>query len=360
MQYKNILIIMQRSNGDVLLSNSLIYEIKKNLNPKSIDLLVNDDTLLIAKSLPHVNDIHTFSYDRKKTSRWSQEKLIFSSIFRKYDLSINLTASDRSVIYGLIASRNSISAIEENKAKSWWKKIFLKSSYYFSNDRHILINNLEPLSFLNIEPELTFKPPKINQKAKKIISKKLDELKIKNFIIFHPSAQYNYKIYPKKMRDELLKLINTLSIKVIITGSNNEIDTQIKKEIPQFDNIFNWIGNTTIDEYIALSDLSDGYLGMDTLNMHIAASQNKKIFAIFGPTKLKMWSPWSNQIQRATSVNIPLQIYGNITIFQSSFPCDSCGLIGCGSSHGKNNFIFKIKPKDIFHELEKWYKNVQL
>ena len=40
MQYKNILIIMQRSNGDVLLSNSLIYEIKKNLNPKSIDLLV--------------------------------------------------------------------------------------------------------------------------------------------------------------------------------------------------------------------------------------------------------------------------------------------------------------------------------
>ena len=49
--------------------------------------------------------------------------------------------------------------------------------------------------------------------------------------------------------------------------------------------------------YFALSELSLAYIGMDTLNMHIAAAQNKRIFAIFGPTNLTMWSPWSNELK---------------------------------------------------------------
>ena len=45
----NILVIIQRSNGDVFLSRSLIEQLQKSLKPKSIDLLVNDDTLSTAK-----------------------------------------------------------------------------------------------------------------------------------------------------------------------------------------------------------------------------------------------------------------------------------------------------------------------
>ena len=46
-------------------------------------------------------------------------------------MSINLTASDRSVIYALLASKKAISAVEENNIKSWWKKILLKFHYNF-------------------------------------------------------------------------------------------------------------------------------------------------------------------------------------------------------------------------------------
>ena len=107
----NILIIIQRSNGDVLLSSSLIEHLHNSLNPKAIDLLVNDDTISIAKTLPNIRYIHTFSYSQKKNNRWKQEKNIINKIYRKYDLSINLTASDRSILYALIESKNSISAV---------------------------------------------------------------------------------------------------------------------------------------------------------------------------------------------------------------------------------------------------------
>ena len=87
---KKILIIIQRSNGDVLLSYSLIDSLFINYQSPQIDLLVNDDTLAVAKLLPNINHIHKFSYQKKKENRWDQEKKIIKNIFRKYDLSINL------------------------------------------------------------------------------------------------------------------------------------------------------------------------------------------------------------------------------------------------------------------------------
>ena len=93
--------------------------------------------------------------------------------------------------------------------------------------------------------------------------------------------------------------------------------------------------------------------------MHIAASQNKRIFAIFGPTKLAIWSPWSNQLKTSTSLNKAIQTYGKNTIFQSSLPCEVCGIVGCGNTHGKNEFLYIIKPEEIFNEVRNWYQNVK-
>ena len=77
---KKILIIIQRSNGDVFLSRSLIEQLQKSLRPKSIDLLVNDDTLPIAKLIPHIGQIYTFSYLKKKNSQRGQERGLIKKI----------------------------------------------------------------------------------------------------------------------------------------------------------------------------------------------------------------------------------------------------------------------------------------
>ncbi len=353
---KKIIIIIQRSNGDVYLSSNLLSVLYKYYESPEIDLLVNDDTYSIANLLPNVNSILQFSYKKKSENRWKQEKQIIKNIFRKYDLSINLTASDRSVIYALFASKKSISAIEKDSFKSWWKKLLLSYHYYFDPNKHILINNSEPLNCLKINHNNIQHPPLIPNDVVLNIKKKLSDKGIDNYIIFHPSAQYNYKIYPKNLRNKLLESLASLGIPILITGSSNKIDLEIKKEIPEALNIYNFIGKTSLEEYFVLSQNSLAYIGMDTLNMHIAASHNKPIFAIFGSSKLSMWSPWSNNLQKATKDNKPIQVYDNITIFQSSLPCNVCGVIGCGDIHGRDEFKFFIKPEDIFNSVEKWYK----
>ena len=356
---RKILIIIQRSNGDVLLSQTLISALYKHYNSPQIDLMVNDDTLQVAQLLPNVHFIHTFSYKKKSESSWEQEVGIFTSVFRKYDLSINLTASDRSVLYAVFASKNSISAIEKNNSKSWWKKILLSHHYFFDPTRHIFINNLESLNKLNIKQPNELDRPKVSESAVTKIKNKLEKKGINNFVIFHPSAQYQYKIYPSHLRHELLTKLNDLDFSIVVTGSGNQIDTSIKNQLPSLPSVVDLIGETTLEEYFALSELSMAYIGMDTLNMHIAAAQNKHIFAIFGPTNLTMWSPWSNQLQKSAREDKPIQSYGNITIFQANMPCVACGNAGCDNQHGKSDCLDNISPRVVFDEVKNWYQNAE-
>ena len=342
------------------MSLKLINALYKYYNYPQIDLLVNDDTYEIAKLLKNINFIHTFSYQQKRDKRWRQEKNIIFNIFRKYDLSINLTASDRSILYTLFASKNSISAIEKNKKKSWWKKILLTNYYHFDTNKHIFLNNLEPLNILRINHNLEQDPVPPSDLVIDKMKKRLSALNIEDFIIFHPSAQYEYKIYPKYLRDRLLRYLNSLDIPIIITGTNNIIDLGISNEIPNLKNIYNLISKTSLEEYLALSQLSLAYLGMDTLNMHIAATQNKRIFTIFGPTNLKMWSPWCNDLKSAANENKPMQTYGNITIFQAGLPCVACGRAGCDDDQGRSECIHIIDPKRVFFEVKKWCKSERL
>ena len=354
-----ILLIIQRSNGDVFLSLTLIKKLFEHYESPQIDLLVNDDTLAVAELFPYINKIIKFSYNEKKNNRVQQEKYIITRIFKKYDLSINLTASDRSVFYALLAAKKTISAVEIDSKKSWWKKLLLSSYYYFDVQKHILLNNLEALNLLEIEHIPIQSSLLISEKTISKIKIKLSQRGVENFIIFHPSAQYSYKIYPQHLRDQLLKYLNGLGVSIVVTGGSSIIDYDIKKMIPNLPNIINLIGETTLEEYFALSKLSLAYIGMDTLNMHIAAADNKRIFSIFGPTNLSMWSPWSNDLKMSATKNTPIQHYGDITIFQANMPCVACGNAGCDNRHGKSDCLFNINPSIVFNEVNLWLRNTK-
>ena len=99
---------------------------------------------------------------------------------------------------------------------------------------------------------------------------------------------------------------------------------------------------------------------MDTLNMHIAASQSKRIFAIFGPTNVQMWSPWSNELQKSSVINQPIQTYGNITLFQADMQCVACGKAGCNNDFNISECLYKIEPSIISDNVIRWYENIRI
>lgn len=351
---RRILVVVQRSNGDVFLSSPLIEALFRVYGAPRIDLLVNSDTLAIAETLPHINEIHQFSYTDPGKGRFAQTSELIKKIARRYDLSINLTTSDRSVIFALLAGHISISAVEHDRKRSWWKRRFLAFYYEFDISRHIIENNTAALELLGIWSAKPAISSYYSAKAAERVEKMLIGIGITEFLVFHPGAQYNYKVYPEKARNALLERLNRLGVPIVVTGSKSALDLEIKRTLPQLENVHDFIGRTSMDELIALSDRSLAYIGADTLNMHIAASQNKRIFAIFGPTILTTWSPWSNALHSCARLNSPVQTYGNVTIFQADMPCAGCGKTGCDDHHGVSECLYQIDSDRIAEEIEGW------
>jgi len=354
--YRRILLIVQRSNGDVFLSSPLVERLHESYPEAKIDMLVNRDTLAIAKTLPHIETVHTYDYGWKKMGffeRVQKEIGLAKSIFGGYDLAVNLTASDRSVLYARIAGKRAISCVEKEPVKSWWKRLVLSDHFDFDPQRHIVEHTHMPLKLLGMEP----KKMEVHARVPEAAKEELKDLPFDTsapFLIFHPSAQYDYKIYPKELRDRLLKMLSGLDIPVAVTGGPGGVDMRISSELPDLPNIYNLIGKTSLAGYMALCEKSKAYIGMDTLNMHIAAALNRRVFAIFGPTLPQIWSPWCNELQRATKLSAPVQSYGNITIFQADMPCVACGKAGCDDRHGRSDCLYAIDPHTIFNEVKRW------
>ena len=350
---QRILIIVQRSNGDVFLSSPLIEGLFRAYGSPHIDLLVNSDTLPIARTLPHIVDIHQFTYN-SDGGRGTQTSELLKTIFRRYDLSINLTASDRSVLFALAAGRKAISAVEHDRKKSWWKRLLLSAHYDFDSSRHIIENNTAALHLLGIGSGKPMVRSYFSETAAKSVCKMLEDRGIRDFMIVHPGAQYDYKVYPEKLRNELLERLDSLGVPLVVTGSKSALDLEIKRRLPKFAKVYDFIGLTSMEELIALSDRSLAYIGVDTLTMHIAASQNRRIFAIYGPTILSMWSPWCNELRSGSRTNRSIQTYGNVTIFQADMPCVACGKAGCDDHHGASECLYHIDPDVIFNEIREW------
>lgn len=358
---KRILIIVRRSNGDVLLASPLIERLSQHYASSQIDLLINDDTAAIAQRLGNVNRILQYSYQWKTLGWWSRFKknsALLSSVFKQYDVAISLTAADSSVLYALLAGRVSVSFVEHETKKNWWKKRLLDGAYTFSTNQHVIENHRKVLECLNI-PDVGKVPTRFglvaSEKGKRVAAERLKHLGISRFLIFHASAQYRYKLYPEPLRNELLASLGQLDMPILVTGGRSELDQQIKAALPCWDYVYDFIAETSLDEYIALSDMSAGYIGADTLNMHIAAAQGKPVFSWFGPTLSRVWSPWSVDVEGSAKQDGGMQKYGKVTLFQANLPCVPCGRAGCDDRHGRSECLDHIKPSDIAREVKNYF-----
>jgi len=335
------------------LSFNLINILKASYPDSKIDILVNSDTLQTAKLNHEINSFISFSYDEKKKIGLRYIVGFLKKYKKKYDLAINLTASDRSVFFASLFGKQSISFVERSILKSWWKRTILTKYYIEDLNSHVMKDIIRPLEFLKIyKKDINFSPsPSLNSIKK--VDKLIKERNINKFFIFHPCAQYSYKVCPEVFRNDLIRNLLDIGIDIVVTGGNSKIDQVISASIEKLPRVHNLIGKISIDDFLYLSLLSEAYIGMDTLNMHIAASQNKKIFAIFGPSIPGRWGPFLRSKKNIKNYSSSLEP----EIFQSNMSCVPCGKAGCGDKHIKSDCLHNIPLTVVLDKVKNWYLN---
>lgn len=110
------------------------------------------------------------------------------------------------------------------------------------------------------------------------------------------------KIYPKYWGENnfynLIKEILQKNIKVILFGGKDEFKILKNfKDILNNENIFNYVGQTTIIESAILAKRCDLIVGVDTGMQHIADAVGIETLTIFGPTNPKIFGAYSEKAE---------------------------------------------------------------
>jgi heptosyltransferase-2 len=190
-----------------------------------------------------------------------------------------------------------------------------------------------------VEPKLN-----ISVDAKTFISKKLLQASIdKNSVyVFCPGAEYGVtKRWPA---DHFATLAQQLITKesdaqVILLGSQGDrlLGENIKAQIHSCSQIYNWCGETTLDEAIALIGISKGLVSNDSGLMHIGAALKVPQVAIFGSSDPHHTPPISSKAK----------------ILWLNLPCSPCHKRECPLGHLK--CLKDISPKNVLDALQSFH-----
>jgi heptosyltransferase II len=158
-------------------------------------------------------------------------------------------------------------------------------------------------------------------------------------IAFCPAAEYGRaKRWPAEYFAKLLDLLNADKYQIIILGGPK--DTLISKEICQHTKKppIDLCGKTTLADTIDLLSLAKYTVTNDSGLMHIAASVNSKILAIYGSTSPKFTPPLCN----------------NAEIININLPCSPCFERTCRFGH--YNCLKLITPELILAKLDSTFQ----
>jgi heptosyltransferase-3 len=328
-QVKNILVIIFKYHGDVLLTSPLLSALKEALPLANIDVYLYKNTLSLLQGHPSIRDFFAYDQEWKNLSPWQRVKEEAAQLkairARNYDLTINLTRGDRGAIASKIARAPYRVGYETDKGMAGQKHLYTHLLKWTETRRHTVERNLDTLRILGIHPSasrdlvLSFSFTE-RAKAQELLEEK--RLTPGEFILVHPVSRVSYKNWPSEKWAELIKHLLERGEKVVISGASQEaeslfVDTLLYDLGEERKKVVNLVGRTSLKELGVLIEASKLLLCLDSVPLHLASAVKAKTLTLFGPSCEKTWGPWQNP--HATVLGMPL-------------PCRGCDQEGCGNT----------------------------
>jgi len=340
------LIVSLRYSGDVLLSTPLALSIKTQMPEAVVDYLVFEGTQAVLCNNPYVRNVLTIPQESKNIC-------FFMSLFKRYDYAIGTNPSDRTNIYCAGAGRTSIGFSYFFPHKDWWKKIILSQCRFYDDQMHIVPLVLLQLETLDIPPR-----PRVvmgyDEADDNFVKEHLGD---KDYILLHPHSRKDYKYWPAPAWETLAAFIQEkLGLKPVFTVSPNPLDQTVLEEIKisSRSEIFTLHQPYSMCQLAAAIKASKGFVGVDTVVTHMAAALDMPTVALFGPSLVRHWGPWSNGSFEKTPYHDQggTQHFGKVTVVKKNWPCVPCNKEVCEMSHGGHiECMAAITPEEVFTEL---------
>lgn len=297
-----ILVTKFRNLGDVLLSTPLFASLKAIYPDSELHVSVNDFCTQVVADNPHVDKVIPYSRGKKKEqSLWQRIRMeidFYRQFIGQYDLVINLTEGDRGCIISAIsgASRR----MGYIKKPTLLNRLAHFDTTFDSQERIPTVQ--KDLQFAEaIDSQKVIK--KVTLGWRKDHEEMIDELLPRlglseGFVIVHPVSRWMYKCWDSAKVAQCIDHIQKKWQKPVLLTTSSD-----PKEVRMADEIICYCQKkplqlpqpVNLQAYAYLTSKACMFFGIDSAPMHIAASTDTPVIALFGASEPNLWGPWDNE-----------------------------------------------------------------
>ena len=294
----------------MLLTTALYRALHDQFPGVQSDTLIYKETAPLLQNNPHLNRVLCIDRKLKGFARLKAEVgLVFQIRQTGYDAVVHLT--DQWI--GAVLARFSNAPVRVQMAyakrdKALWHACFTdRVTPPPRGQAHAVELNLLCLQALGINPrsirgEMVLHPsPENLDHADKLLA---DHQIAGPFVLIHPAARWPFKCWEdRKFADVVVHLLRK-GMHVVLTCSPDPVEVAMTATIEklarkQTDNgatqLLNVGGKVSLPLLAALLKRCKFYVGVDSAPMHMAAALNVPQVALFGPSWVQEWRPWSDQ-----------------------------------------------------------------
>ena len=118
------------------------------------------------------------------------------------------------------------------------------------------------------------------------------------YLLLHATARWTSKYWPMANLAQFIRgARQALNLPVLVTSGRDSFEVGFSRElIAQAPPDFHELGTLTVNQLGALLQNAAGFVGVDSMPMHLAAALGKPGIALFGPTDEKVWGPWHSRL----------------------------------------------------------------
>jgi heptosyltransferase-3 len=341
-----VLVVVTRRIGDVLLTVPLVRSLKSAWPSARIDMLVFKGTEGTLAGNPDLDEVIVVP-----ASQPAIEALRFARrLWRRYDLAISTSPSDRPTLYAWLAGKSRIGVMAAG-AKHAWKRALLHATVPFDDlDTHTVVQNLWLADLLGL-PRRFDVPMGRSVEDERQVESLFPGFREARFAVLHLFPKFTYKMWDPIQWRELAVWLIDRSITVVLSGSS---DPQELLYVNEFADLLgrhaknlrplNLAGKLSFPQLAMLLERAALYVGPDTVTTHLAAAVGAPTVALFGPSNPVKWGPWPKGCDADPSPYRfrGTQFVGNVALVQGAGHCVPCLQEGCARHEGSESVCLQM------------------